>query len=257
VDLIMFFTLPNNIRYILIGALIIVTSILFEGCATFQPQTITCESLGTVRIYNEDSRNGDKLFSVLPPSKTSWCLKGTGDPNVIVYITSKFMGQYLENAPPREDTSHTFGIMANTVRVDTVDISSSSSMKNFMERWFFEGLQSYSRVNGERQAEFTPLEGTERFASIRMDIEFDNSFGANCVRFESLQEETDNPRYRNWIFDLKNNGVACQHPSTPNLVVMVTFSERHKKGLENPQLTNRIRTEAERTIKSLEFGEMQ
>ena len=253
----MFFTLPSNIGYILIGALIIVTSILFEGCATFQPQTITCESLGTVRIYNEDSRNGDKLFSVLPPSKTSWCLKGTGDPNVIVYITSKFMGQYLENAPPREDTSHTFGIMAYSVRVDNVDISSPSSMKNFMERWFFEGLQSYSRVNGERQAEFTPLEGTERFASIRMDIEFDNSFGANCVRFESLQEETDNPRYRNWIFDLKNNGVACQHPSTPNLVVMVTFSERHKKGLENPQLTNRIRTEAERTIKSLEFGDMQ
>lgn len=231
--------------------------LLISGCATFKPQTMTCQSVGSVRIFNQDAPYENKFFSVLPPPAQTWCSRETGDPTTIVFSTSKFMGQYLEKAPPREEMTHTFGIMANTVRVDNVDISSTSSMKNFMARWFYEGAQTYTFKNGERYAELVPQEGEERFASIRMEVEGDNSYRANCVRFDSLQEEKNNPRFRNWIFDLKNKGVACQHPFRSDLLVMVAFSERHKKGFENSQLSNRIRKEAERTIKSLEFSKLK
>lgn len=230
---------------------------LATGCATFKPQTMTCASLGSEQISNKDFRVGYKIFSVLPPRGENWCLRSTGDPTTIVYGTSKFIGKYLEQAPPKEEMLHTFGVMANTVKVKDVDIMTSTEIKKFMERWFYDSGQSFTWVGGQRYAEFTPMESSERFEPIQFKVEVDDTFGANCVRFESKQEEKNNPRVRNWIFTLNNSGVACRHPDTSRLLVMVTFSERHRKGSENYQLANKFKTEAERTIQSLQFVKTQ
>jgi hypothetical protein len=66
----------------------------------------------------------------------------------------------------------------------------------------------------------------------------DTSLGAECVRFDSILEEHDNPRARGAVFVVVNrDSYLCRHPHAPSpTLVLFGASERYIRGTVSPPL---------------------
>lgn len=58
----------------------------------------------------------------------------------------------------------------------------------------------------------------------------DRSPGAECIRYDLLQEETNNPALRGRILEIRVSGLDCLHPANRRLMIKVYYSLRTERG---------------------------
>lgn len=223
-------------------------ALLLQSCATFTPRWIGCKSINQRSVEDPDRRVAGRGFSVLPPSGANWCVVPTDD-SYVTFTTTPFIGQYVEKPPTMEQARHTYVSAAINIRVKKSDISSQAALKTFMERWLESGA-AVRRIGNETYVDWTenPTDDTLDFY-----VELENSFKADCVRYRRESEETVNPRAPGWTLVTTGEGIACRHPSSNRMFVMVDFSERRRKGYDDPDATGRLREQADVMLRSLEL----
>lgn len=147
------------------------------------------------------------------------------------------MGKRLETAPPLPQQAHTFAVALiagpppKGVKLDTPDDLVAAAQRVMV---------------GEK--------GTIRI--VESSSARDTSLGAECIRFDSVLEERDNPRVRGAVLVIVNrDNYVCRHPhaSTPTLILFGA-SERFIQGTVSPPLLlDTLRPQWEPTVHSVEF----
>ena len=219
-----------------------------QSCATFTPQTITCETGGKVAVENFDQRVSALGFSVLPPSGGHWCIMSAGD-SAVSFRTLPFLGEHVETAPTKEQDAHRFVVVAVSIKVKTSDITSQPALQSFMKRWL-EVVQGYKIIGGDYYVRWSR---DPHWEVIRSHVEMEDSPKADCVRYQLETEQRDASEFSNWTLTHVNEGIACRHPQSERVFVVVQFNEQRRKGYENPDARRRLRDQADVTIRSLEF----
>lgn len=219
-----------------------------QGCATFTPQTITCESGGLVTVTDTGQRVSARGYSVLPPSGGHWCIGAVSD-SQISFATNPYLGKYIETPPTKEQFMHTFVAAAASFKVKTSDISSQSELKSFMERWLENG-RTFKAFGPEFYIDWEKYPATK---TLDFHVETDDSLKADCVRFRHEWEEQANPKFPNWVLITTSVGIACRHPASDRMFVTVEFSDRRRLGYDNPEARGKLGEQADSTIQSLEF----
>jgi hypothetical protein len=110
------------------------------------------------------------------------------------------------------------------------------------------------REGKEQMAE--KLRQTEgRVATVRYDAAVDRSPGAECVRYEVVQEERDNtnPALAKLVLEIRTRGFDCLHPYKPGLVVKMLGTGRFPKG-SAPVPGETTQREIDAFMQSVTFG---
>lgn len=175
-------------------------------------------------------------YSVLPPKGSHWCV-GRRDPRGVVFNTHPLLGRLIDEQPSRTEILHTLGLMtvADEVPRDA-KVDTPAEMFAFVEQRF--------------------LRTEPRFTVVQSSFRADPSPGAECVRFDAVIEERDNPGARDLVLvGVLRDNLVCRHPSTRvPVLVLVSASERYVQGtLNGPLLIDALRSEWEPSVRSLQF----
>jgi hypothetical protein len=193
---------------------------LLIGCATtdWTPRTVDCGRLTPVPNPSGRIELVSHGVSVLPPQADRWCMSPVNS-QVFAFYTHPLMGTRLETAPSLAEQAHTFGILViagpppKNARLDTPDDFVAVARQLML---------------GERG----------RVRIVESTSTRDTSLGAECVRFDSILEEHDNPRARGAVFVVVNrDSYLCRHPHAPSpTLVLFGASERYIRGTVSPPL---------------------
>jgi len=237
-----------------LGLLLVFLCFLAAGCvSTFKPQVISCSyGFKGQLVADTNQRKESDNFSILPPSGKNWCMNEQSS-NRINFLTNKFIGQFVEKFPSDKETAQQYWALAYNVKVKDTDLSTAQKVKLFMEKWF-PGGATWERIDGQWHALVTSPSDDHKLT--KSEIEIDNTYGDDCVRYSASWFEKHSSRYRGPLVH-KEEGFACRHPSSTDLLVVVKFHETHRAGYENTRLALKYRAEAEQTLQSLEFNMKQ
>ena len=212
------------------------------GCASSRPATpisVTCQSL-RMASANQAERvvfpSGG--YSIQPPQGDRWCVGASG-PRGTTFMSHPLFGKLLDKRPSEAEIRHSIGLLVVADEVPTDNrIETEADMIAFIEQRFL-GKRPGSR--------FTLAES--KFVS-------DSSLGAECIRFDAVVEERDNPDARGLVLiGVLRDNFLCRHPKarTPTLVIIST-SERYVQGtIATPLLIDSLRSEWEPSVRSLQF----
>jgi hypothetical protein len=215
---------------------------LAGGCAPARlatPIVMSCQSLRLAAVTNPEERVDFPSwgYSLLPPRGNHWCVSGKGTRGV-VFNTHPLFGQAIDTRPSEAEIRHTLALAARADEIPTdAKLETPADMFAFVEQRF--------------------LRPEPRFTIVQSTFASDSTLGAECIRFDAVIEERDNPDARGVVLIgvLKDN-LLCRHPSSrvPTLV-LVSASERYMQGaLTTPLLIDTRRSEWEPTVRSLRFA---
>lgn len=219
------------------------------GCAarSFTPVTLDCPALRMAPVTNLDQRLEFQAegFSILPPQGQDWCIQRL-DSHGVVFNKHPLSGKLLEKQPQLVDVFHTFAAFAVARDVKQTKIESSADLKAFVDQLLREGDVGRF-VEGEEGS------AVRRFRLVESNSVLDNSFGSDCVRFDAVVEERDNPRLAGSVLILNvPNNLICRHPHSPGVsLIWISFNERYVQG-EQP-LAATVKHEFEPFVRSLQF----
>ena len=215
------------------------TGLLIGGCAAtgFAPVTFDCQAMRLAPVTNPTQRLEFRAqgISVLPPPGDHWCIQGSG-PKGVGFATHPLLGKRLEAVPSRAERAHTFAalVIADAAPKD-VKLDTAEDLLALAEQ--------RARSGG-------------RFKTVESRAVRDTSLGAECVRFDYVAEERDNPNAPGLVLVVVNrDNFLCRHPSAQNpILVMIGASERYVQGtVSEPLLTESLRPEWEVFVRSLQF----
>ena len=222
-------------------------AMLAVGCAAraFTPATLDCHALRMTPVTNVDERLefSTQGFSILPPQGENWCIQSV-EPRGVVFGKHLLSGKLLEKQPRLADVNHTFAALAMAFDAKT-KIESSAELKAFVDQMLRGGALG------------ALVEGTEgsarRFRLVESNLVLDNYVGSECVRFDAIVEERDNPRRPGSVLMLNfPNNLLCRHPYSPGVgLIWISFNERYLQG-EQP-LAGTMKHEFEPSLRSLQF----
>jgi hypothetical protein len=149
------------------------------------------------------------------------------------------VGKVIETRPSEAEIRHTFAIMAIADEVPKdAKVETVADMSAFVEQI----------ILGARPG--------SRFKAVEYKSVPDSSLGAECLRFDALVEERDNPGVPGVVLvQVIRDNFLCRHPDsrTPTLVV-IGASERYIQGtVSGPSLIDTLRSEWEPWVRSLNF----
>ncbi len=221
----------------------LVSVFVAAGCATSRlamPVRVDCQFLRMASVSSPTQRMEFRSwgYSLLPPQGNQWCIGGAG-PRGTRFITHPLFGKVIETRPSQAELRHTFGIMAIADEVPKdAKVETAADLFTSVERLV---------LGGQPKSRFKVVE--TRFVP-------DSSLGAECVRFDTVVEERDNPGAPGVVLVLVNrDNFLCRHPGsrTPTLI-WIGASERYVQGtLTGPLLIDTLRTEWEPSVRSLQF----
>jgi hypothetical protein len=216
---------------------------LSTGCAGPQPVRPTLMNCQTLRMSVANGTERMEFpswgFSVQPPSGDHWC-RGRSSPNGAMFVSNPFLGQVVDKRPSDAEVRHSLVLM---VAADDVPndkrIETEAEMIAFLERQFL----------GKRPG--------SRFTVVESKFTQDASLGAECVRFDAVIEERDNPDARNLVLiGVMRDSFLCRHPNarTPTLV-LISVRERYVQGTlaGTPLLIDTLRAEWHASVRSVQF----
>lgn len=174
-------------------------------------QTYALPITGIPKAYEQEG------YSVLPPPGKNWFEMGRDKQQVL-------FGKKIESR------THSFAATAASGLID----------EKFATR---EQFQEY--VNKMRAADF----GSDRFKILEFSSDFDPAFPAWCVRYRAKTRDRAAPNAIGRVLLLEHIGVTCLHPTIPDMVVDVGYSERGRAAEISPDL----RGEGESFMRSLTF----
>ncbi len=100
------------------------------------------------------------------------------------------------------------------------------------------------------------LRSERRFTVVESTFRPDSSLGAECVRFDAVVEERNNPNGRGLVLvGVLRDNLFCRHPRarTPTFV-LISASERYVQGtVTGPLLIDALRSEWEPSVRSVQF----
>ena len=210
---------------------------LTTGCATaaFTPRTVDCGRLTPVPNPSGRIDLASQGASVQPPQADRWCMSTT-QAGAFAFNTHPLMGRRLESPPSQADVAHTVGIIILTAPVPKeLRIETPEELAALAQRMML----------GE----------SGRFRTVESSAARDSSLGADCVRFDSVVEERDNPRASGGVFVIVNReNRLCRHPhaSSPTLVLFGA-SERYLQGSGVSLTLDTLRPEWEPSVRSVQF----
>jgi len=156
-----------------------------------------------------------------------------------VFYTHPLLGKVIETRPSEVEHLHTLALvtMADEVPKDA-KVETAADMFAFVER----------RILGAQPG--------SRFKVVESKFMLDSSVGAECIHFDAVVEERDNPGARGVVLiQVMRDNFLCRHPDsrTPTLV-LVAVSERYPQGaVTGPLLIDTLRSEWEPSVRSLQF----
>jgi hypothetical protein len=211
------------------------------GCAPTRlpaPVAITCQALHLASVVDPESRVEFPAwgYSVLPPRGANWCVGGR-TPRGTIFNTHPLLGKLIDEKPAPNDILHTFGLMttADDVPKDA-RFATPEEMFAFVDQRF--------------------LRPEPRFTVVESSFRPDASLGAECIRFDAVIEERNNPDARGAVFvGVLRDNVLCRHPRAPTpTLVLISASERYVQGaVAGPLLIDALRGEWEPSVRSLRF----
>ena len=213
------------------------------GCAASRPATpisMTCQFLRMASANPTERVTLPSVgFSLLPPQGDRWCVGASG-PRETTFMSSPLLGKLLDKRPSEAEIRHSIAlvVVADEVPKDS-RIETEADMIAFIEQRFL----------GKRPG--------SRFALVESKFVPDSSLGAECIRFDAVVEERDNPDARGLVLiGVFRDNFLCRHPKTrtPTLV-LVSTSERYVQGTITtaPLLIDSLRSEWEPSVRSLQF----
>lgn len=164
-------------------------------------------------------------FSVLPPGGANWVLGA--DPSRDTLVFGK-----ADRERVRQGSS--FVVSAVRTRARSPDVGSAEGLRAEVD----ESIRTTSgrmKVLGSKTESYT-----------------DSVLGTDCVRFDTLIEERDNPKVPGKVLLMTSYGKACRHPASAAHYVVLTCSERRPVD-SAPLLDEALRGECARTLDSLRF----
>lgn len=164
-------------------------------------------------------------FSVLPPKGADWVIGA--DPGRSSLVFGK---------ADRKSLMHGRSFIVNAARqtARTGDVANADALR------------------GEVDAAIAATSGRMRVVQSKTEAYVDSELGTDCVRFETLIEERNNPKQPGKLLLMTSYGKACRHPDSPTHYVVLTCSERRPAD-SAPLLNEALRGECARTLDSLRF----
>lgn len=230
---------------------ILFASALLVGCAGPRPVTMTCSTLRVSAVAEPGQRIDVGDFSVAAPKGEGWCLGAEGS-QVVAFMMHPLMGQYIEK-PERSMALNTVVMTAYKIRHGGTDLENTDELQQFVEEWVTQGLKL-------KVIESELIVGDKilpRFTLVRSKVRPEPSSDADCVGYDFVMEERDNPRAPKSVLINTDHGVICHHPNAPDYLVVMSLSERYERGKQiDPSLFQKLKSqEAEPFFESLEFAQ--
>lgn len=251
-------TCPRSTSLRIADAAMKAVAVLFAvaslGACSAGSVTLTCAGLGLDPVTSPDQRFQLPGFSVLPPTGPHWCAKS--DSSIVVFSKNLFGGRALQSMPPQEEVAHTFVATAYVAAVDGPRPGDAAALQTFIERWVGYGRPG-DMQSGIWRISNKPKTGAEssRFTVVRFEAVEDTSLGATCVRYSADSEERGNPQAHGSIFVIEEGeNYACLHPSSPDQLIMIGYSERYIKDRRpGPSLVQTLKPELESFMRGIRF----
>jgi hypothetical protein len=199
-------------------------AVVVVGCATPGPQLVQPPRL----ITDSNARLEAMGFSILPPSGPHWYLYIRG----AAWIA--FAKRDPEHYKQASDRTHTFAVTALIVSAANADIKTMEGLTQVLDN-------AIGRTDPSRF----------KIVSRRLDPYREQE--TDCVRFEMVNEEWNNPHAPGVLFQTSTAGKMCRNPVAPEYVAMAIWSERLPKGHES-MLDARLREEVNHSLESLAFA---
>lgn len=240
----------------LINQLRLVALLLFivaAACAPVMtvkyPLKFDCSTLNQQAVLYIDEPIEFDGFSVMPPSSGEWCVEQ--DTRGINYVSHPFFETVLQSPPDPDHVINTFALGAQRLKLRQEDVEDAIDLRAFVQKWIDNG----NMIHSEGGEPFVSLSRGDRFRSVRSSVWTDTNHGADCVRFEFLIEETDNPRAPGKVLLQHGVGLVCHHPPSSDALTILMFSERHPVGNQaDANLFDKLRRQnAEPFFTSLKF----
>ena len=175
---------------------IILAAITVTGCAT-QPRPVT-DSTTRLQFVG---------FSVLPPQGNNWYL--TRESRYTVWFGKVDQNKYKSGTK----LTHSFlavsysDMVAVGVKIDTP-----------------ERLLNFSEVLLRQKND------TGRFRTLNLELTAYRTQETDCVQYDQLVEESDNPRFAGSILTITANGFLCRNTYSPDWFISAFYTERYIPG---------------------------
>lgn len=166
-------------------------------------------------------------FSVLPPPENNW-YRGRSPSYGVV-----FMKRFRQK--PKHPEMHTFYAAANRHDLATRQLNTRQDLMAFVE-WTFRA-----------ESRFHVMTSNVVFDDVLSDV-----MGADCARYDFVEEEHDNPIFPKTVLILTAHGFQCRHPSSASTVINAGCSERYPKG-EHSLLDESLREECQSFLRSVQL----
>lgn len=193
---------------------------------------VACVSQTAIRPVTDTSTRLQYYgFSVLPPQGGYWYFGGEGE-----YGVNFGMGD-PEKYKERSDLTHTL-------------ILEVSNLEYADEK----GVWNVNSPETLRQAteNFLEAQSRGRFRLTSSALNPYRTQGTDCVRFNAVYEEHDNPRAPGTVLIVNDQGFMCRHPNSNQRIVHAISSERYKQG-EKPFLDGELRQNVDQFFESIIF----
>lgn len=212
------------------------------------PLTLDCYTFGLSPVADPDGRFETTGFSVLPPRGLEWCVAAIR-PGEIVFVRHALMGKLLQVRPTAEDAAHTFVAHAGLAEPEKpTPFETTSALQAFVRQWQARALGTRYEASKVIVLNSPAPNATH----IQSDVVPELSLGANCVRYNAVFEERNNPQLPRAVLVLMDEGVVCRHPASPTLLLFSVFSERYVQGQpRDVDLVRTLRQEVEPFLRSI------
>ncbi len=167
-------------------------------------------------IINLSERMELEGVSVLPPQEKNWLFGGSPFLKDIVVFKKKL--------PNSSGIQELHSYLAVVTRVE-------------LDRGLTNPQDLLTYVNSKLKVMET------RFQIIAYSVVLDearsNAMDTDCVRYDIVSKEFDNPNFPGFEFVLASHGFECCHPSSPSVVIEAYCTERHPKDGQSAEETLR------------------
>ncbi len=164
-------------------------------------------------------------FSVLPPQGKNWKLGKS--PGYGVVFTKRLFEK------PRSPEIHSLHVAVARHDFNRRELKTPQDLLSFVKR-AFRAEPRFRVVN----------------SNVVLDDAMSNVMDTDCVRYDMMQEERDNPVAPGAVLIVTAHGFECRHPSSPKVVIGAWCSERYPQG-EQSLLDETLQQECESFLQNV------
>ena len=222
----------------LFGLVLIIVLIRGSGASPY-PMIFDCGAFGTAgKTPVGDATQRIELesdgISIRPPTGGQWCIER--GPRNVTFHTSPMLGKVLAAAPSKTQRLHSFVVTLGVFTApENVKLDTPADLVAVAEYW---------------------TQGGDRFTVRHRQLTLDASLGADCVRYDLVGEERNNPLAGGSVLiQVFRDNYICRHPRA-RIPTLVWFGASERYLQDTPQhelLIGLLRPQWEPSVRSVMF----